>query len=169
MKKVFGVLLKGLVGTVKALSKLISVKTLIIIVLIAVIIGLILFGRGIGIGKGSGDGEGDGNSVIETRAETAPETESNIVVEEKVEVTPVEQETEKTDTVEGAIVQINVVEREYYYKNERITLDEFIKTVKKIEGKLVVEIKDDNASLKAYNDLLERLDEENINYVEINE
>jgi len=164
--KIFGALLKGIFGVIKILSKLISVKTLIIIALIAIIVGLILFGRGFGTGDGAGDGEGDGNSVIETRADIANETENDIVAEE---VDQVKQETENIDTIDGAIIQINVVEREYYYDNERITLDDFIKKISKIEGKLVVEIKDDNASLKAYNDLLERLGEENINYVEVNE
>ena len=37
---------------------------------------------------------------------------------------------------------------------------------KDAEGKLVVEVKDDNASLKAYNNLLDGLDAVNIEYVE---
>ena len=42
---------------------------------------------------------------------------------------------------------------------ERITLDDFISKVKEIEGDLVVEVKDDKASLKAYNSLIDRLEE----------
>ena len=142
-------LLKGLIG--------------IVIIIIIIIVLLVIFGKGLGLGKGNGkeEGEGGDGSVIKVSTEAKMDNP----VEDRIIKEDVSEEAEDKDTV----VQINVVEREYYCDNERIGLDQFVEKVKKIEGKVIVEIKDDNAALKTYNELIEKLDEENIRYTENDE
>ena len=50
--------------------------------------------------------------------------------------------------------------------NERIALDDFISKVKDMEGDFVVEVKDDKASLKAYNNIIESLEELKVSITE---
>ena len=121
-------------------------KILLVIVVIVIIAIAAMLGLGLGFGNGSGDGKGDGkpNTVQE---------DSKIDESEK----PTEKNAEEDN--EGVIIKVSVVGNEYFYENERITLDDFISKVKEIEGDLVVEVKDDKASLKAYNSLIDRLEE----------
>ena len=121
-------------------------KILLVIVVIVIIAIAVMLGLGLGFGNGSGDGKGDGkpNTVQE---------DSKIDESEK----PTEKNAEEDN--EGVIIKVSVVGNEYFYENERITLDDFISKVKEIEGDLVVEVKDDKASLKAYNSLIDRLEE----------
>ena len=121
-------------------------KILLVIVVIVIIAIAAMLGLGLGFGNGSGDGKGDGkpNTVQE---------DSKIDESEK----PTEKNAEEDN--KGVIIKVSVVGNEYFYENERITLDDFISKVKEIEGELVVEVKDDKASLKAYNSLIDRLEE----------
>ena len=121
-------------------------KILLVIVVIVIIAIAAMLGLGLGFGNGSGDGKGDGkpNTVQE---------DSKIDESEK----PTEKNAEEDN--KGVIIKVSVVGNEYFYENERITLDDFISKVKEIEGDLVVEVKDDKASLKAYNSLIDRLEE----------
>lgn len=121
-------------------------KILLVIVVIVIIAIAAMLGLGLGFGNGSGDGKGDGkpNTVQE---------DSKIDESEK----PTEKNAEEDN--KGVVIKVSVVGNEYFYENERITLDDFISKVKEIEGDLVVEVKDDKASLKAYNSLIDRLEE----------
>lgn len=131
----------------------------IIIVLVIVVILLVLFGKGFGLGNGTGNGDGeDGRSVADMSFHTDTKTDASIV-DKSIEAA---SQVEPSET----IVMINVVERDYYYNNERVSLDQFIEKIKSIEGRVVVEIKDDNAALKTYNELVDRLDQEKINHIE---
>ena len=139
-------------------------SVLLFIVFVAVIAGvfyLIMHGLGKGIGNGAGDNEGDGNTTISTTQESAAFEENDKIIEKDLE-----GEENSLDNFEGAVIQINVVENEYFYENERITLDDFVNKTKQIDGDFVVEVKDDNASLNAYNDLIDRLEKEAVRYVE---
>ena len=127
------------------------------IIIIAIILGL---GLGFGLGKGSGDGSGDGTA--ETTQSTAESDESNNDTTSKE--LPSKEVADK-DEGESSTVKISVVENEYFFENERTTLDDFVSNIQDIES-VVVEVKDDNASLKAYNKLIDRLDELNIPYKE---
>ena len=152
----------------KNILKVFGFKNLLIAALAVTLVVLICYGIGTGFGGGAGSGEGDGNSKVNTNGENEDMIE---VVEEDVIPTtkPKEkalEEQEGADVFEGAILAIIVVGNDYFYDNERILLEDFIAIVKEVEGKLVVEVKDDNASLKAYNSLLDSLDEINIDYVE---
>lgn len=126
-------------------------KILLILVAIVIIIIAVMLGLGLGFGKGSGDGNGEGKA--------------NAVQE----VSKIEEITEKElaeDDDKGTIMKISVVGNEYFYENERILLEDFISKVKEIEGNLIVEVKDDKASLKAYNRLIDQLDELKISITE---
>lgn len=151
----------------KNLLKVFGFKNLLIAALAITVVVLICYGIGGGFGGGAGAGEGFGNSKIKVSDESSTVTE---VVEEVTPTTePIEESLEMQegeDVFEGAVLAINVVGNDYFYNNERITLEDFMVIAKEIEGKLVVEVKDDNASLKAYNNLLDELDAVNIDYVE---
>ena len=158
---------KILTSIIKFLPKIFNIKTLIIIALIAIVVGIILYGSGLGIGKGVGDGEGDGNTKITTTQENISDVENDTIIEEEEEKEITEEQNDSSvDDYEGAIIYITVVENDYFYDNNRIQLDDFIAILNGIEGKLIVNIKDDNASRTASDDLIERLKEEKIQYYE---
>ena len=161
---------KILSSIIKILPRIFSIKTIIIIAIVAVIVGLIMYGLGLGIGKGVGDGVGDGNTKMVTSEEGINDVENDTIIEEEIEEVEEEiteeQNDANVDDYEGAIIYISVVESDYFYDNNRITLDDFITKVKEIESKLIVNIKDDNASRKSYDELIDRLKEEKIQYYE---
>ena len=81
------------------------------------------------------------------------------------EQTEVEQDGVENDS-EDTIIKVSVVGNEYFYENERVSLDDFISKLEKLEGEVVVEVKDDKASLRAYNNLIEKLEELKISFTE---
>lgn len=124
-----------------------------IIVLVIVAIAL-TFGNCVGSGLGGGDGKGEGSGSGNgngTENVTAQETANND-----------ETEDEKT----GAAYSITVVESDYFYNNDRIELEAIVELLQSTEGKYVVEIKEDKASLKAYNKLVDKLEEMGADYIE---
>ncbi|MDY6156240.1 MAG: hypothetical protein SPH96_06895 [Agathobacter sp.] len=134
-------------------------KILAIIVVIVVIAVVAMLGIGLGFGKGSGDGSGDGKT---NTSQEAINTEEHNMVEEQTEV---EQDDAGNDS-EGTIIKVSVVGNEYFYENERVSLDDFISKLEMLEGEVVVEVKDDKASLRAYNNLIEKLEELKISFTE---
>ena len=132
-------------------------KILAIIVVIVVIAVVAMLGIGLGFGKGSGDGSGDGKT---NTSQEAINTEEHNTVEEQTEV---EQDGVENDS-EDTIIKVSVVGNEYFYENERVSLDDFISKLEKLEGEVVVEVKDDKASLRAYNNLIEKLEELKISF-----
>jgi len=141
---------------------IVGVVALIIVVAVG---AWLIFGNGKGIGTGSGDGKGDGNTkVVNDQTESSNE-ENDIIEDEEKEITEEENEYAE-DLFDGAIIKVNVVGNDYFYDNERKEVDDIVSLVETIDGDVVVEIFDDNASLRAYNGLIERLEEEHISYVE---
>ncbi len=124
-------------------------KKLIIITLSLIIITIIArFGLGFGAGK------------ISKKSEN-----SNVV-----QKTAVSKETKKTNAqteaqTEKRVIRVSVVGNEYFHENERTSLDDFISKIQTMTD-IVLEVKDDMASLKAYNNLLNRLEEVDIPYTE---
>ena len=146
---------------IKLLTRVFSVKTLIIIALVIVIVALLYFGIGAGLGNGAGDGEGDGNTSAVTSEEQSEQDASNAVVDSS-DSTLDPGETASSNNY----VQATVRGDEYWYMNERLSLDEVIDSLKENESSFVVQIKDDNASRNAYTDIIKRLDAEGIPYEE---
>lgn len=79
--------------------------------------------------------------------------------------TEVELDDAENDS-EDTIIKVSVVGNEYFNENERVSLDVFISKLEELEGEIVVEIKDDKASLRAYNNLIEKLEELKIPFTE---
>lgn len=134
-------------------------KILAIIVVIVVIAVVAMLGIGLGFGKGSGNGSGDGKT---NTPQESINTEEHNTVEEQTEVAQDDVENDSDDT----IIKVSVVGNEYFYENERVSLDDFISKLEKLEGEVVVEVKDDKASLRAYNNLIEKLEELKILFTE---
>ena len=125
-------------------------------ILIAIIIVVVIFallGNGLGFGFGKGDGIGEGTRDNNTS------TVSDATVDNETKPT-----TEDVD--KAATIAVTVFENDYIYQNKKTSLDDFIKELKVIDYAFVVEVTDDNASLKAYNNLIEALEEESIEYTE---
>lgn len=125
-------------------------------ILIAIIIVVVIFallGNGLGFGFGKGDGSGEGTRDNNTS------TVSDATVDNETKPT-----TEDVD--KAATIAVTVFENDYIYQNKKTSLDDFIKELKVIDYAFVVEVTDDNASLKAYNNLIEALEEESIEYTE---
>lgn len=153
-------------GIIKAVGRFICsrIGIIVIAVLVILLIGYFLFGRGGGTGNGNGDGKGEGNTSVENPKEKEENPKNDTLKKKNDERKNADDYY--SDEFKGAIEEITVSESDYYYKNERISLDDFISALYKIDGELVVEITDDNASLNAYDSLVKRLKEEHIDYVE---
>ena len=130
------------------------------------LIAALFQGIGFGFGNGAGFGDGDKNS-------TAVMNQDNIEIEdsEKDELQTEQnenmgEEQNQNEKEQKTILSITVVGNDYFYDNERITLEDFIAVLQGMEETVVVEIKDDTASLRAYNALLDRLNEMELNYIE---
>lgn len=125
-------------------------------ILIAIIIVIVIFallGNGLGFGFGKGDGSGEGTRDNNTST---------------VYDATVDNETKPTteDVDKAATIAVTVFENDYIYQNKKTSLDDFIKELKAIDYAFVVEVTDDNASLKAYSNLIAALEEESIDYTE---
>lgn len=131
------------------MKKLISMIIVLVIIAVALTIGNCL-GWGKGNGNGSGDGTGNGNG-------TGQET---VAAGEDV------SGSETEDKYNGAVYAITVAENDYFYDNNRMALEDIEKMLKESEGEKIVEIKEDKASIKAYNKLVELLEELEVDYVE---
>lgn len=131
------------------MKKLISMIIVLVIIAGALTIGNCL-GWGKGNGNGSGNGTGNGNG-------TGQET---VAAGEDV------SGSETEDKYNGAVYAITVAENDYFYDNNRMALDDIEKMLKESEGEKIVEIKEDKASIKAYNKLVELLEGLKVDYVE---
>lgn len=131
------------------MKKLISMIIVLVIIAGALTIGNCL-GWGKGNGNGSGDGTGNGNG-------TGQET---VAAGEDV------SGSETEDKYNGAVYAITVAENDYFYDNNRMALEDIEKMLKESEGEKIVEIKEDKASIKAYNKLVELLEGLEVDYVE---
>jgi hypothetical protein len=128
------------------LKKLIKLLVAIVAILIAMV--LLCTRCGFLLGPGSDGGE-----------ETGGEPEGGSAIEDTVK----EDEKGKDEITE---IKVTVVENEYFYENERVDLDDLMDRIDAFEEKPEVRIKDDNASRKAYDKLIDRLKEKSIQYTE---
>lgn len=129
-------------------------KTVLAIVIALLIVILVLHFLPNGPGLGSGNGMGDSPST---------QTNSNIIPE------TISSEPQETEDVRftKTIIALSVVESDYFYNNKKITIDEFVTLMQDFNGTdYVVVITDDNASLRAYTELTDKLKELSIVYSE---
>ena len=156
---------KGAAAVLAKVAKIFTLKRVLFVLAVAAVVAVVCYGIGLGKGNGIGDGEGDGNDKTGTRQEhvdTQEEDESAEVVKEQEE----DDENDTEDAFKGAVVSVTVMGNDYVYANERVSLEDLCLKLESINVALVVEVKDDNSSLRAYNGLLDKLDELNIDYVE---
>ncbi len=132
-----------------------SIGTVVLILAIAIgVVGLVyLIGRGLGWGGGKGNDEGTGNAEV-------------IPVEATVITT-----TEAITTQEMAYIEVTVSENQYIFNNKTYEIEEIDSIISDMRSNLdnfTVEITDDYASLKAYEELISALKNEEIEFIEIN-
>lgn len=68
--------------------------------------------------------------------------------------------------VQYTYYKVTVSEDRYFTSDGELTLDELIDEISVLGEDYAVEIVDDNATLKAYNELTDRLDEISVSYME---
>ena len=113
-----------------------------VVVAIVVVVGV--FTDGFGLGGGQGDGEGEGNVSDVQNSDTEV---SELVVEEL------------------DFLNVTVSENEYLYQNSRLQLDELMDKLVTDAAETKVKITDENASKRAYENLINALEEKNIRYI----
>ena len=134
---------------------------IIVVAVVAIAAAIILLGLGgFGFGGGKGDGEGEGDRTAAAVQQDEPEETNETEEETTEEAIPVIEEIE--------YINITVSENEYLYQNSRLSLEELMSELDSIPDDLPVKITDDNASLNAYRQLTEALDEHGIKYIEEN-
>lgn len=121
----------------------IPVVLIIVLAVIAVVALVGLLTDGFGLGGGKGDGEGEGNVSAQQSETEAPE----LVVEEL------------------DFLNVTVSENEYLYQNSRLQLQELIDRLLTDAADTKVKITDENASKRAYENLINALEENNIRYI----
>ena len=129
-------------------------KLISMIIVLVIIAGALTIGNCLGWGKGNGNGSGDGTGNVNG---TGQET---VAAGEDV------SGSETEDKYNGAVYAITVAENDYFYDNNRMALEDIEKMLKESEGEKIVEIKEDKASIKAYNKLVELLEGLEVDYVE---
>ena len=112
-----------------------------LVVAAVVVIGFLT--DGFGLGGGQGDGEGEGNAPDYQSDKDAPE----LVVEEI------------------DFLNVTVSENEYLYQNSKLRLDELMDKLVTDAADTKVKITDENASKRAYEELINALEEKNIRYI----
>lgn len=128
-------------------------KLLAIIAGIIIIAIIVIFFAGIGLGPGAGGGA-DSTSAAEEQQENpaVDDTESPKAPE---------------DSQDETILEVSVVKSEYFFENRSIDLNALLDEIKKTEGNLLVEITDDKAALRAYNQLIDALEDLSVPYEEV--
>lgn len=115
-----------------------------VIAVVVVVVGFLT--DGFGLGGGQGDGEGEGNVSAEAE-ESSTEEEPELVVEEL------------------DFLNVTVSENEYLYQNSRLQLEELMDRLIVDAVDTEVKITDENASKRAYQNLINALEENNIRYI----
>ena len=121
----------------------IGVIIVVAVIAVAAAVALGVFTNGFGLGGGKGDGEGEGN------------------------VSSVQSESEKSEPVveELDFLNVTVSENDYLYQNSRLQLDELMSKLVTDAAETKVKVTDENASKRAYKNLINALEDEHIRYI----
>lgn len=123
---------------------------IIIILIIVAVLVVLYFMKGFGLG-GTGSGSGENS--------TASSADVSSSVEESTE-------SSEPDTEELTYINVTVSENEYIYQNKKISLDALVEQlIKDATDGVKVQITDENASKRAYDDLVAALDKNEIAYI----
>ena len=123
-------------------------------VTVAAVAVLMLLNLGPG-GFGDGSGSGTGNAASPTTAVQAVQTEAPARHETQPQ-TAAETEPEKQ------VILVTISENDYLCDNRKYTLEALLAYLTGLDGDILVEIREDNASLRASRDLTDSLTEHGI-------
>lgn len=90
----------------------------------------------------------------------------------EIETQTIEKETQMESGIMESteepvvVIEITISEDKYIYENHSIELDALVKEITTIEGKVIINITDENATQKAYQELINELDKIHIEYSE---
>ena len=141
------------------MKKLLAILAFIVIAILIAII--LLGGSGFGFGNGSGNGSGNGANSLSEAVSTSTTPAKQEVTKE---IMPA---VEEPDDNSERIISVSVVEGDYFYENQRIDLDDLEQLLEETDEKFIVEVTDDNATLKAYQKLLNKLEQMDVSYTEL--
>lgn len=121
----------------------VPIVAIVVLAVVAVVAVIGFFTDGFGLGGGKGEGEGEGN------------------------ISSAENETEESEPVveELDFLNVTVSENEYLYQNSRFQLEELMDKLVTDAADTKVKITDENASKRAYENLIIALEDKNIRYI----
>lgn len=133
-------------------------KKLLGILALIVIIAIVIFFLKSCSFPGPGPGPGPG-------PDPEPSDPIDVVNPPEPDDTPPPEDSNEPQEI---VIKVSVVENDYFYDSERVDLDTLAEKIREFDEKPTVKIIDDNASLKAYNKLLGKLEELEVSYIEEN-
>ncbi len=122
----------------------IAVIVIAVLAVAAVVVVVGFLSDGFGFGGGKGDGVGTGNvSAVQSESETSE---------------PIVEELD--------FLNVTVSENEYLYQNSKLQLDELMNRLVTDAADTKVKVTDENASKRAYKNLINALEDKNIRYIQ---
>lgn len=138
---------------------------LIILILIIAIVVLFMLKGGLGFGKGKNVGSGtDSGTSSSAAVSESSDSESSVESSEESSESSAEESAAETVIEEKTYVDVTVSENSYLYQNNAMELDALLAELEKLDAGVIVRIGDQNASLKAYEDLTAALGEKDITF-----
>ena len=128
-----------------------KVGIILLLVLIIIIIVLVLILKfGFGLGTGNGSGTGDGNNGAQTKS---GEMSNDLELEQVNEKNNNNSTTESVEDVSDVvIVKISVAGNDYIYDSDKLTIDELMSRLDKMDN-YIVEIKYNGFDLNHQEDI----------------
>ena len=141
------------------------------LLIVAVIVSLSLFTL-VGCNKDKDDNTNVKTDIVVDEDSIQAEMVQNTETTETAETTAPQGDgggneyVNEGEALEVKTISILVSEDDYFYENAPIEFDEIVVMLEQTDGKVVVEITDNKATHKAYNKLIERLEELEISVIE---
>ena len=108
------------------------------------------------------------NDVFGTDLPGAETTTTTTSGDSEITTTTASETTDSNSNASGGnsdiakYIEVTVSEDKYFYENHEISYDELIKVLDELDGNTAVKIGDENATLKAYENLTDALEERGI-------
>lgn len=137
-------------------------KLIVVIIIIIIIFAFIFFlsRHGLGFGSGIGLGNGSGNTESEALPAMAQISENE---------TSQYNAQSTTVTILETYIEVKIDENNYLYNNTQYSIEEIDKLINELNQSTntTVKIVEKEASLKAYNTLIDKLKENGIKFIEL--
>lgn len=120
------------------------------------------------VGETDVSADGIPEGTVEEKEGTITEGQQSIQNQESQAATETDGGGNEFSAEKEEVTKISVLvnKEEYICDNTPMELDEIISKVQEVKGKLIVEVSDNNATLKAYNKLVDQLAELEISVIE---